>query len=266
MPDTYQDIEKRVIEACEYLQTRESPNIAKTARVYNIPVGRLRRRFKGKAGSRIAVGGHNKALDDAAEKALCLYIDITEELGFAIREKTLVVAANAILRNHHSGRGLPRVVSKMWASRWLSRYPEYRKKARKPLATVRKNTHDPTAIQRWFDKLLAVKIEFGIVDKDIYKIDETGFRIGVGRQHKVITRVKNRRQYLFDPDNRDYMTAIECISVGGISILLMFILKAANLQERWIIDSLYDQTALACSATGYSNDEINLEWLRHFDK
>jgi hypothetical protein len=113
MPDTYQDIEKRVIEACEYLETQESPNIAKTARVYNIPVGRLPRRFKGKAGSRIAVGGHNKALDDTAEKVLYLYIDISDELGFAIREKTLVVVANAILRNYYSSRGLPRVVSKI---------------------------------------------------------------------------------------------------------------------------------------------------------
>jgi Tc5 transposase DNA-binding domain len=115
-----------------------------------------------------------------------LCIDISDELGFAIREKILVIVANAILRNHHSGIGPPRVVSKMWASRWLSRHPKNRKKARKPLTTVRKNTYDPTAIQRWLDKLLPVKIEFGIIDTDIYNMDETGFRIGVGRQHKVI--------------------------------------------------------------------------------
>jgi hypothetical protein len=117
MPDTYQDIEKRVIEASEYLETRESPNIAKTASVYNIPVGRLRRRFKGKAGSRIAVGGHNKALDDAVKKILYLYINILDELGFTIREKPLIVIINTILRNYYSDTDLPRVVFKIWASR-----------------------------------------------------------------------------------------------------------------------------------------------------
>jgi hypothetical protein len=36
MPTTYQDIEKRVIEACQYLETQEEPNIAKTARVFEV--------------------------------------------------------------------------------------------------------------------------------------------------------------------------------------------------------------------------------------
>jgi hypothetical protein len=113
MPTTYQDIEKRVIKACEYLKTQEEPNIAKIARVFEVPMGRLRHRFKGKSGSLFKYKGHNKTLNNIIEKALYLYIDISDELGFIIREKTLIVAANAILRNHHSNIDLPRVVSKI---------------------------------------------------------------------------------------------------------------------------------------------------------
>jgi hypothetical protein len=45
MPTTCAEIEERVIEACKDLDQQEHPNIAKTARVFDVPDGRLRRRF-----------------------------------------------------------------------------------------------------------------------------------------------------------------------------------------------------------------------------
>jgi Tc5 transposase DNA-binding domain len=147
MPITYQETEERVFRACESLEQQDIPNIGPTAREFRVPNGRLRRRWRGLASSRIDAGGHNKVLDDAGEQALCLYIDLADEIGLPIREKTLVVAANAILRNHHSEDGPPRTVSKMWASRWLSRHPQYKKHSLKPLAAKRKNTHDPEGIR-----------------------------------------------------------------------------------------------------------------------
>jgi hypothetical protein len=44
MPITYQDIEERVIEAYEDLDSQEFPNLRATARKYGIPRGRLQRR------------------------------------------------------------------------------------------------------------------------------------------------------------------------------------------------------------------------------
>jgi hypothetical protein len=76
----------------------------------------------------------------------------------------------------------------MWASRWLTRHPEYKKKTLKPLAIARKNSHNLTDIERWFKKLHTVRQEYRVLDENIHNMDETGFRIGVGRSHKVITR------------------------------------------------------------------------------
>jgi DDE superfamily endonuclease/Tc5 transposase DNA-binding domain len=266
MPVTYAEEEERILEACDDLENQENPLYAATARKFGVHPKRLYRRFTGRTQSRIDAGGTNKVLDDAAEHALCMYIDFADDLGIPIREKTLTKAANSILQNRRVGEDPPRVVSKMWASRWLARHPEYKKRARKPLAVARKNTHNPEAIQCWFDKLLAVKERFGILDSDIHNMDETGFRIGVGRAHKVITRAGNNRQYLADPDNRDYITSIESISAAGESHAPLLILKAASLQERWIADELDENTILSYSESGYSNDKINLEWLMHFDK
>jgi len=263
MPITNLDIEERVIEACEWLTTQKKPYYSKAARKYGVHKDRIRRRFLGKALDSSNIGGHNRRLNDDEDRALCAYIDLADEIGLPIREKTLVVAANSILRSHYSDSA---PVSACWASRWLSRHPEYQKKIRKPLSAVRKNTHDIEGLERWFRKLKAVRDEYGILDQDIHNMDETGFRIGVRRKHKVITRIATKRQYQSDPDNRDYITSIESISAAGEVHAPLLILKASSLLERWIVDELDDNTALQYSETGYSNDEINLVWLRHFEQ
>jgi hypothetical protein len=97
MPVTYAELEERVIAACEDLEKQEILKIAATARKYNAPKDRVYRRWTGRAYSRIAVGGANKALDDAAEQALCLYIDFADDLSISIREKSLTKAVNSIL-------------------------------------------------------------------------------------------------------------------------------------------------------------------------
>jgi hypothetical protein len=60
-------------------------------------------------------------------------------------------------------------------------------------------------------------------------MDETGFAIGVGRKHKVITRATNKQKYHADPNNRDYITSIETICAAGNAIAPMLVLKAAHL-------------------------------------
>jgi Tc5 transposase DNA-binding domain len=129
-----------------------------------VSLGRVRRRFLGLAASRIDAGGQNKTLNKDDDKALCLYIDFCDDVSLPIREKTLVVAANTILQNHQFHDGPLYTVLKMWASRWLSRHPEYSKKARKPLAAVRKNTHYSEGLNTWFKKFAAVRERYGIIN------------------------------------------------------------------------------------------------------
>jgi hypothetical protein len=81
MPVTYAEIEELVIQACEDLQTQENPKIAATARKYNAPKDR---RWNGLSRSRIDAGGADKALDDTAEEALCLYIEFADNTGISI--------------------------------------------------------------------------------------------------------------------------------------------------------------------------------------
>jgi hypothetical protein len=101
MPVTCAEIKELIIQACEDLQTQENPKIAAISRKYNAPKDRVYRRWKGLSSSRINAGGANKALDNAAEEALYLYIEFTDDLDISIRKKTLVKAANSMFRNRY---------------------------------------------------------------------------------------------------------------------------------------------------------------------
>ena len=87
-------------------------------------------------------------------------------------------------------------------------------------------------------------------------MDETGFRIGCGIAHSVVTVDKSKPLRFVDPDNRDYVTSVECISAGGWSIPPLVILKGAYILHKWGKNNLPPDIVLAVSPTGYSNDQL----------
>jgi hypothetical protein len=102
MPSNDQRLKDRVIAACYALQTQLKPNVLKTAREFNAPYTRVRRRFQRESESHKPHGGHNKLLDEEEEAILRGYIDFCEDLGLPLREKSLPKTANNILRRRHS--------------------------------------------------------------------------------------------------------------------------------------------------------------------
>ena len=107
--------------------------------------------------------------------------------------------------------------------------------------------------------------EKGVQIEDIWNMDETGFRIGCGIAHSVVTLDKSKPLRFVDPDNRDYITSMEAISARGRSIPLFVILKGAYILYKWGVNDLPNNTILAVSPTGYSNDRLAYDWLLHFD-
>ena len=93
----------------------------------------------------------------------------------------------------------------------------------KRLQAERQDAEDPVRIAEYFDKLQDIISGYGIPASDIWNMDETGFRIGVGKDQLIIT--KRKRAYYFGiPENRESAMAIEAISAGGEVILCFLIL------------------------------------------
>jgi len=69
-----------------------------------------------------------------------------------------------------------------------------------------------------------VVIKYGITKDDTWNFDETGYRVGIARSDWIITVDPTGRIHSKDPDNRESLTGIECISGEGKDIPLMLIM------------------------------------------
>ena len=83
---------------------------------------------------------------------------------------------------------------------------------------------------------------------------------------KVLTHVATKAVYLSDLDNRESITSVECISAGGEAIPPMVIMQGKIMLEKHFNNSLNNETLIAVSESGYSNDVLGYQWLMHFNK
>ncbi len=201
------------------------------------------------------------------ELAVCHYLNRLDQIGAAARRPMLTHCANAILRRSHDNTTTSApTVGPNWPRRFLTRHPEYQVRKQKPLVLERKNAHDPGTIQCWFEGYLRLVTEKGITPADTYNVNETGFRMGVRQNQWIITRDHSRQAYLASSNNREMMTCVETISGDGLVLPPMFIFAAAQHMEHWFTAEIDDNVLFAVSETGYINDKITLQWLKHFEQ
>jgi hypothetical protein len=263
MSESYFALKEQIDNALNTITDNQKPNIAKLSRDFCVPYQRLRARWLGRG---CRTGGQNKALKDCEELALCQILDRMEKTGIHAWYHMIAGFANSILKRAYPNSVTPPTVSKLWAQRFLNRHPEYFVKKQKPLAADRMNTHDPDELLRHFERFRDVRDKYGIHITDTYNFDETGFRIRVGRAQRIITRDAHRKAYIPDPDNHESLTAIETISGDGHVLPPMLILSSTQHLEKWFFDGgLEDKTLVAVTETGYTNDDILLQWFEHFD-
>lgn len=222
MTDAYLDKENRIEEALVAIQNAHYPSIRSAALAFNVPERQLQRRVKtGRSMSDRSANGTR--LTTTQERALCEYVDWLDSIEYQARPKSIATGANFLLRQ--ADKNAP-AVGEHWVTRWLQRHPEYRIRRQKPMAVARKEAFNLHLIKKHFSDFYKIKQELGVHDDDIYNMDETGFRIGCGKSHSVITRSARKNLYLSDAEDRDYITSIECISAGGYMLPPLLIIKA----------------------------------------
>ena len=181
MAHNYQFIETQIQHAIESLHSGKNTSIRAAAKQFSVPESRLRYRYNGRL-SKSARPGTNKKLSDSQDLALVQYIDqLDRSGGQKLPRQMLATAANRLLAQNHTGKAPPPTVSANWAKRWLSRHPDIKIRKQKPLAAERKETHSSEEIQSHFRRFKEAREKYGVLDEDIYNVDETGFCIGCGR-------------------------------------------------------------------------------------
>ena len=97
MSEAYADIESRITDACDNLRKSKKPNVARTAREFQVPLSRLRWRWKGRQ-TRVERPAGNKRLTEAEELAVCIYLKRLDAIGTCAQLPMITSCANEILR------------------------------------------------------------------------------------------------------------------------------------------------------------------------
>jgi hypothetical protein len=258
-------VELRVKEALEYLQVHPSAKPTAVARQFSISRARLLRRLDG-IPPRAGTPATNTRLSKPEESALCRYIDRLDRINLPTRKVFIRDTANLILqgRSSRAEQANPPTVGKNWVNRFIKRY-KYNVISSHVLDANRHAAENPHVINAWFVKFKAMVSEHGIVADDIWNMDETGFQIGVGKDQMVVTK-RRRAHYFSLPTNRESATAVEAISAAGRVIPVFLILSGTMHMANWYrLEELDKDTVIGTSPTGYSNDELSMAWIQHFE-
>lgn len=148
----------------------------------------------------------------------------------------------------------------------MDRQPDLFKVKRKPLAVERRNAHDLDLIAGHFERFRRKVQEHGIHPHDMWNFDETGYRIGMARSDWVIAVDPTRAVYSKCPNNRELLSAIECINGAGGEIPPFLIVTGTNILAPWFINDLDPNVAVTTSESGFNNDWISLQWIKHFER
>ena len=185
------------------------------------------------------------------------------------KKKHIRAAANSILRidgvRNRDGSYIR--VSRWWTKRFTKRYPQYHKRKTKSLSAERQAAQERKDIDEHFRKFEAKVKELEIQKEDIHNFDESGFRIGCLQQGQVVwTYADVQAVYISDPDNRELVTLLECISGSSkVSCDPMIIMSGIVFKEQHFDNDLSDGVLFGISESGYTNDRLSFEWIKHFN-
>lgn len=98
-------------------------------------------------------------------------------------------------------------------------------------------------------------------------IDESGARVGCLRGEHVIVLTEVKELYTSSPENRKSVTIIETIIADGREPLPPFVITPSKkIMENWVAAELVGTEQIACSPTGYTNNDIAMQYLNHLIK
>ncbi|KAJ0128182.1 putative tubulin--tyrosine ligase C12B10.04 [Fusarium oxysporum f. sp. albedinis] len=254
--------EARILLALQALQNDPKLGIRRAASMYEVSYGTLRNRKNG-IQSRGDWIPKSRKLSDLEENIIIQFILDLDSRGFPSRLRFVEEMANSLLAD----RDAP-PVGKRWAHNFVKRQPELKTRLFRKYDYQRAKCEDPTIIRGWFRLVQNTIAKYGIRSDDIWNFDETGFMMGIIMAGMVVTGSERQgRPKSVQPGNREWITVIQAINAEGQSIAPFIIGAGQYHLANWYQESnLPGDWVIATSQNGWTNNQLGLEWLKHFDR
>jgi 4-hydroxybenzoate polyprenyltransferase len=161
-------------------------------------------------------------------------------------------------------------LGQQWIYAFKKRHPELTTAAGAPLESKRVNGATPDILKTYFDRLRALIDRKRIKEENIWNVDESGFAMGDTRSKTVLVptarvqktnkRRKTRTVAVSSPQNRAWVSMVECISAGGRMTSPLAIFAGKQHQESWYSCEIPDWH-FAVSPNAFTDKELSLLWL-----
>jgi DDE superfamily endonuclease len=92
-------------------------------------------------------------------------------------------------------------------------------------------------------------------------MDETGLALGVCTNTRVLASSKKKKAYKKSPENREWVSIIECVSAVGQKLRPAVIFKGNSLQTTWFPSTSIPKWLYTTSENRWTSNAIGVEWL-----
>ncbi len=228
----------------------------------NVPLTTLYYRAHGRPSIR-EKAQRQQYLTTEEEKALVTFLLLMSNLRHPVRIKHIPSLAFSLARQRSTTMDKP--PGKNWARAFEKRHPELKARRVRSIDWKRHENNTYDKIIYWFEVIRKVIQNPAILPKNVYNMDEMGVMLSMLGSVKVLVGKDDLRDYRGAGVKRTTVTAIECISADGRSLLPLIIWPASTHRSNWTTHST-PGWHYAHSENGYNDSKISLEWLtRVFD-
>jgi len=236
--------------------------VPRAATIYKVSERTLRRRRAGTLSRRDCKVNSIK-LTSTEELVIVQHVLKLDERGYPPRLTDVEDMANSLLAERNQPP-----VGKNWAGTFVKRRPELTVRFNRKYDYKRALCEDPEVIQGWFRLVENTKAKYGILDEDTYNFDESGFMMGVISTGAVVTGSERRgRPKTVQQGDREWTSIIEGINAMGWAIPPFIIFKGKHHLSAWYKEpSIPGNWVINVSENGWTNNELGLKWLKHFDE
>jgi hypothetical protein len=245
--------------AIQDINSQQVQSNTHAAAIYKVPRRTLVDRRAGKR-PRHDCEPNTKRLTKLEEKVIVERILEESERGIPSSKADVRDMADKLLRERGG-----KEVGKNWVDRFIQRTPELRTRWTRPYDRQRAVCEDPAVIRPWFTLVQNMKAQYGIADEDMYNFDESGFLMGKITPQLVVTSSdKPGKRKQLQPGDREWVTLVQGVSATGKVIPPFLIFAGKVLISNWFYD-LPRNWVIQVSPTGWTNNNLALAWLKHFD-
>jgi hypothetical protein len=230
------------------------------AQTYEVSRTTLQRRRAGTRARRDCQPNSRK-LTKLEEEVIIRYILDLDSRGFAPTYEAVRDMADKLLAARGAGQ-----VGVHWPRNFVKRTDSLKTSFNRAYDRQRALCEDPALIRPWFELVEQTKAKYGICDNDVYNFDEAGFMMGKITTQLVVTGSERRgRPKAIQPGNREWVTVIAAINAAGWAIPPFLIFAGQYHLSAWYEEDIPRDWAIAVSDNGWTNNELGVEWLKHFN-